>query len=219
MDDGRIDRAARALGLGRSRRAAARILVGAVTGGAASAAGLLAAFPACRGADEPCTLWVPCCGGLACVAPRTNPNDGVCRPASSVPTPVPTPTRAPRMRSDNRTPTPSPIATGTAAATQDVEIRLACEGQPEETTIENAGDETVTVEEVESLHEPRPNEEPYEVSDKVRPGKSITYETGTGAKGKRELSGNEIYDNEATDEGVRVVTSAGTFTAECGSER
>ena len=82
MDGQRSDRIARSLATRMGRRQALLAALG--LGGAGlgaivrAAGGVGAAQSVCKGMGEPCTLWVRCCEGLACVGAPMNPNAGVC---------------------------------------------------------------------------------------------------------------------------------------------
>lgn len=70
------------------------------------------------------------------------------------------------------------------------------------------------VKKVGSIYRPRDNE-PFRVRVKVRPGRSVAFESGSGASG-RVLTGQYIYENDVgRKEGARVVTSIGRFTDRC----
>jgi hypothetical protein len=54
------------------------------------------------------------------------------------------------------------------------------------------------------------------VNRTLKPGKAITFESGSNADGSNELTTAYIYDNDAgSSEGARVKTSVGTFIDRC----
>jgi len=107
-----------------------------------------------------------------------------------------------------------PVAGSPAvAASSPVKITLACYSNPEKTTIKNVSTHSLTVKTVGSTYKPY-SFEPFTVNKVLAAGKSVTYQTGSKAKGANELSHDYIYNNNGSD-GARVTTSAGTFTKHC----
>jgi hypothetical protein len=95
----------------------------------------------------------------------------------------------------------------------DIAVELDCESNPETTAVTNNGAEAIRVQEIDSLVEDAGGE-PFARDDLVRPGRTITYETGDEASGRFALGG-EIYRNGDPDEGVRIATSGGEAEAFC----
>ncbi len=98
-----------------------------------------------------------------------------------------------------------------------VTITLSCTTNPETTRVVNANpNASVTVHTVGSLHEPRTNE-PFAVSRSLSAGTGVTFKSGYAATAgaATTLTRQYVYDNTASNEGVRVVTSAGTVTKRC----
>ncbi len=111
-------------------------------------------------------------------------------------------------------PTPA-VRSWTAKAP--VTITLSCTTNPETTRVVNANpNASVTVQTVGSLHEPRTNE-PFTVGRSLSASAGVTFKSGYAATAGAvtTLTRQYIYDNTATNEGVRVVTSAGTVTKRC----
>ncbi len=103
------------------------------------------------------------------------------------------------------------------AAKAPVTITLSCTTNPETTRVVNANPNAwVTIKTVGSLHEPRTNE-PFTVSRTLSVGTGVTFKSGYAATAgaSTTLTRQYIYDNTASNEGVRVVTSAGTVTKRC----
>jgi hypothetical protein len=96
-----------------------------------------------------------------------------------------------------------------SAASQPISISLSCYSSPEKTTIKNVSTRTLTVKSFGSTYQPY-SAEPFHVNTTLAPGKSVTYKTGSGSR----LYGNSIYNNNGKD-GVKVVTSVGTFGKHC----
>ena len=95
-------------------------------------------------------------------------------------------------------------------------ITLDCYASRERTTIKNTRSAAVTVKTVGSLYKPYSNE-PFAVNRTIAAGKSVTYYTGSGASAgsSATLTRRNIYNNDISTEGVRVTSSAGTFTKRC----
>jgi hypothetical protein len=102
---------------------------------------------------------------------------------------------------------------GGAGAQGNVTVELDCESNPETTAVTNNGAEPIRVQEIDSLVEDAGGE-PFARDDLVRPGRTVTYETGDEASGRFALGG-EIYRNGDPDEGVRIATSGGEAEAFC----
>jgi hypothetical protein len=58
--------------------------------------------------------------------------------------------------------------------------------------------------------------EPFVVNRNLRPDKAITFQSGSKAKGRNELTTAYIYNSDVgSKEGARVRTSVGTFISKC----
>lgn len=112
------------------------------------------------------------------------------------------------------TPTPTPSPTPTAYPSL-LQVSVNCKGTPETVTVKNVGKGTVTITTVGSLYQPLSGE-PYRVNRTLKPGQSITFQSGSGAVTNR-LTALYIFNNNVgSTEGVRVVVSTGkTFTTRC----
>ena len=131
------------------------------------------------------------------------------------PTPVPKAAKAPRDAAAQDRPRNDDQATGDGAddPAADIAIELDCAANPETTRVTNDGDAPVTVRSI----EPRVGTdagEPIAREDVIRPGRSITYQSGDGAEGRNDL-GPELYLDDDRDEGVRLDTSGGEFETFC----
>ncbi|MDQ3855299.1 MAG: hypothetical protein M3281_02755 [Chloroflexota bacterium] len=104
---------------------------------------------------------------------------------------------------------------GTAtAATPAVAVSLYCYGNPELTRIANTTNTTITIRSLGSIYSPS-TLEPISLGRRLEPGQAVWYQTGSRAS-TNVLTRAFIFDGYAgTTEGVRVVTSAGTFTRLC----
>jgi hypothetical protein len=100
-----------------------------------------------------------------------------------------------------------------ADAAASVKITLHCYSNPELTKITNNGTVTFRVTKVGSTYQPYAAE-PFSVNKTLAPGESVTYQTGRKASGPYKLYGNYIYNDNGRD-GVKVVTTVGTFTKHC----
>ena len=101
-----------------------------------------------------------------------------------------------------------------AAGAPQIRIALDCDGTPEKTSITNISGKEVTIESVGSLFD-RTNREPFNVNETLKPGQSITLESGEDARGGDRLTGQELYDDESNRDGAKVHTSIGTFKERC----
>ncbi len=99
-----------------------------------------------------------------------------------------------------------------------VTISLNCTSDPELTGIKNANpNASVVIKTVGSIYQPRTNE-PFYVSKTLAIGGGITYKTGNAAiaGASTTLTRSPIYQNDVgSQEGARVVTSAGTVVKRC----
>src|SRR4051794_24459170 len=97
-----------------------------------------------------------------------------------------------------------------SAASQPISIKLACYSTPETTTITNVSSKKLTVKSFGSTYQPYAGE-PLHVNKVLAPGQAVTYKTG---RAPGSIYGNSIYNSNGRD-GVRVVTSVGTYTKHC----
>jgi phosphate-selective porin len=102
------------------------------------------------------------------------------------------------------------ISTGTATAASPVKITLKCYSSPEKTTIKNTSTSSLKVKNFGSTYQAY-SAEPFRVNKTLAPGQSVTYKTGHG---RGTIYGNYIYNDNGRD-GVKVVTSVGTYTKHC----
>jgi hypothetical protein len=111
---------------------------------------------------------------------------------------------------------PALIAPNTDAATRALVITLDCDASRERTTIRNTRSMTVTIRTIGSLYRPYGNE-PFTVNRKLAAGRTATFFTGRGAPASSSttLTRRNIYKNDVSTEGVRVTSSAGSFTKRC----
>jgi hypothetical protein len=95
-------------------------------------------------------------------------------------------------------------------------ITLRCYSNPEKTIIRNNTGKAFTIKTVGSTYQPY-SYEPITKNKVLGAGMSITYQSGYAAisGATRTLTRNYIYNDNGRD-GVRVVTSVGTFTRSCG---
>ena len=99
-----------------------------------------------------------------------------------------------------------------AEAASGVKIILSCYSNPERTIIKNNRRRAITVLSVGSTYRPY-SYEPFSVRKVVKPGKRVQFQTGRAARVNR-LTRNYIYNDNGRD-GVKVVTSVGTFKKHC----
>ena len=95
-------------------------------------------------------------------------------------------------------------------------VTVACKATPERTHIKNNRNRAITIMTVRSIYRPY-TYEPFRVDRRLGGGKSVTFESGSGANHNK-LTGSFIYNNDVgSKEGARVITKAGTrFTDRCG---
>ncbi len=88
-------------------------------------------------------------------------------------------------------------------------VTVDCSSRPERTTLTHSGRLSILLDNftLGSLYAPGPNE-PFPISGALRFGESKTFETGPGATQNR-LSDDEIYDDTAPGEGVRLTGGFG----------
>jgi hypothetical protein len=108
---------------------------------------------------------------------------------------------------------PRPVEASTPALT----VAVACKATPEVTRVKNNRSRAITIKTVGSIYQPY-SYEPFTVNRRLAGGRSITFESGSGAN-QNKLTGSYIYNNDVgTNEGARVTTSSGArFVDRCGS--
>ena len=104
------------------------------------------------------------------------------------------------------------VAPVAAEAASGVGIRLSCYSNPERTIIKNNRRKSIIIRRVGSTYRPY-SYEPFSVRKVVKPGKRVQFQTGRAARVNR-LTRNYIYNDNGRD-GVKVVTSVGTFRKHC----
>ena len=107
---------------------------------------------------------------------------------------------------------PDPAQARTPALT----VTVACKATPETTRVKNNRNRSITIKTVGSIYQPY-SYEPFRVDRRLGGGKSITFESGSGANHNK-LTGSYIYNNDVgSKEGAKVVTKTGTrFDDRCG---
>jgi hypothetical protein len=95
-------------------------------------------------------------------------------------------------------------------------VTVACKATPERTLIRNNRNRAITIKKVGSIYQPY-SYEPVRVDRRLGGGRSVTFESGSGAN-RNKLTGSYIYNNDVgSKEGVRVVTGSGArFVDRCG---
>ena len=95
-------------------------------------------------------------------------------------------------------------------------MTVACKATPETTRVKNNRNRSITIKTVGSIYRPY-SYEPFRVDRRLGGGRSVTFESGSGANQNR-LTGSYIYNNDVgSREGARVVTKTGTrFVDRCG---
>jgi hypothetical protein len=95
-------------------------------------------------------------------------------------------------------------------------VSVACKATPERTHIKNTRNRVITIKTVRSIYRPY-TYEPFRVDRRLGGGKSVTFESGSGANHNK-LTGSFIYNNDVgSKEGARVVTGSGArFVDRCG---
>jgi hypothetical protein len=107
------------------------------------------------------------------------------------------------------------IGTSLAEAAPAVEVTLDCDSNPEKTQVKNNTNRLLTIKTVGSTYQPYPYE-PFVVNRTLKPHRTITFQSGSRAKGRNELTNAYIYNNDVgSKEGARVRTSVGTFVDKC----
>ena len=107
---------------------------------------------------------------------------------------------------------PSPAQARAPALT----VSVACKATPERTRVENNRKRAITINTVGSIYRPY-SYEPIRVDRRLGAGRTVTFESGSGANTNK-LTGSYIYNNDlGSKEGARVVTKSGSrFTDRCG---
>jgi hypothetical protein len=102
------------------------------------------------------------------------------------------------------------------ARTPALAVTVACKATPETTRVKNNRNRAITVKTVGSIYRPY-SYEPFRVDRRLGGGRSITFESGSGAN-QNKLTGSYIYNNDVgSREGARIVTSTGArYVDRCG---
>ena len=101
------------------------------------------------------------------------------------------------------------------AATPAVTVSVSCQSAPEVTRVKNNRSKSITVGTVGSIYRPY-SYEPIRVNRTLGGGRTISFESGSGANSNK-LTGNYIYNNDVgSKEGAKVSTSVGGFSDRCG---
>ncbi len=101
------------------------------------------------------------------------------------------------------------------AATPAVTVTVACKSAPEVTRVKNNRSRSITIGTVGSIYRPY-SYEPFRVNRTLGGGRTITFESGSGANTNK-LTGSYIYNNDVgSKEGAKVSTSVGGFSDRCG---
>jgi hypothetical protein len=95
-------------------------------------------------------------------------------------------------------------------------VTVACKATPETTRVKNNRNRAITIKTVGSIYQPF-SYEPIRVDRRLGGGRTITFESGSGANHNK-LTGSYIYNNDVgSKEGARVVTGLGArFVDRCG---
>src|SRR5215212_12037627 len=95
-------------------------------------------------------------------------------------------------------------------------VSVACKATPERTHVKNNRNRAITIKTVGSIYRPY-SYEPFRMNRRLGGGKSVTFESGSGANHNK-LTGSFIYNNEVgRKEGARDVTGSGArFVDRCG---
>jgi hypothetical protein len=95
-------------------------------------------------------------------------------------------------------------------------VTVACKATPERTHIKSNRNRAITIKTVGSIYRPY-SYEAFRVDRRLGGGKSVTFESGSGANHNK-LTGSYIYNNDVgSKEGARVVTGSGArFVDRCG---
>jgi hypothetical protein len=95
-------------------------------------------------------------------------------------------------------------------------VSVACKATPERTHVKNNRNRAITIKTLGSIYRPY-SYEPFRVERRLGGGKSVIFESGSGANHNK-LTGSFIYNNDVgSKEGARVVRSSGArFVDRCG---
>jgi hypothetical protein len=95
-------------------------------------------------------------------------------------------------------------------------VTVACKATPETTRVKNNRNRAITIKTVGSIYQPF-SYEPIRVDRRLGGGRTITFESSSGANHNK-LTGSYIYNNDVgSKEGARVVTGSGArFVDRCG---
>ena len=111
------------------------------------------------------------------------------------------------------------IGTGPAEAAPAVEVVVDCDSNPESTQVRNNTNRAFKIKTVGSIYHPH-TYEPFVVNRSLEPNRTITFQSGSQAKGRNELTTSYIYNSDVgSKEGARVRTSVGTSIDKCVKER
>ena len=112
------------------------------------------------------------------------------------------------------------IGTGLAEAVPAVKVTVNCDSNPEKTRVMNTTNRVITIKTVGSIYRPY-TYEPFVVNRKLRPNRAITFQSGSKAKGRNELTTAYIYNSDVveTKEGARGRTAVGSCIDKCIKER
>lgn len=101
------------------------------------------------------------------------------------------------------------------AATPAVTVIVSCKSTPEVTRVKNNRSKSITIGTVGSIYRPY-SYEPFRVNRTLGGGRTITFESGSGANTNK-LTGSYIYNNDVgSKEGAKASTSVGGFSDRCG---
>jgi hypothetical protein len=108
------------------------------------------------------------------------------------------------------------IGTGLAEAVPAVKVIVNCDSNPEQTRVMNNTNRLITIKTVGSIYRPYAYE-PFVVNRKLGPHRTITFQSGSKAEGRNELTTAYIYNSDVVGnkEGARVRTSVGTSIDKC----
>jgi hypothetical protein len=112
------------------------------------------------------------------------------------------------------------IGTGLAEAAPAVEVVVDCDSNPESTQVRNNTNRAIKIRTVGAIYRPY-TFEPFVVNRSLEPNRTVTFQSGSEAKGRNELTNAYIYNSDVVDtkEGARVRTSVGTSIDKCVKER
>ncbi len=100
------------------------------------------------------------------------------------------------------------------AATPAVTVSVSCTSAPEITRVKNNRSRSITIGTVGSIYRPY-SYEPFRVNRSLGGGRTISFESGSGANTNK-LTGSYIYNNDVgSREGARVSTSVGPYSDRC----